>query len=280
MVGWNEFPKSTFHHQEPKVNDMAKKTGTKEWAETNVNIQLGCEHGCRYCYARYGAVKRYKLCTAEQWLDPVIVRSKVKRSFLKRSGVIMFPSTHDVTMLNLSESICVLSKLLDVGNEVLLVSKPHLNCIEAICDSFQGYRKQLRFRFTIGSMDQQILDFWEPNAPCYNERLQCLMLAYSQRYRTSVSCEPLLEPGLNKVIRLFEELKPYITDSLWFGKLRAFDKRVDMDNVTSEEEEKFVKPLKNAQSDEAIWALYNHYNKLQKEQLVRWKDSIREVIDK
>lgn len=25
-----------------------KKTGTKEWADTNVNIQLGCERGCRY----------------------------------------------------------------------------------------------------------------------------------------------------------------------------------------------------------------------------------------
>jgi len=256
-----------------------KKTGTKEWAETNVNIQLGCEHGCRYCYARYAAVKWHKLCTAEQWKDPVIIRSKVKRSFLKRAGIVMFPSTHDVTMLNLSESICVLSKLLDAGNKVLLVSKPHLDCITAICDSFQGYRKQLSFRFTIGSMDPWVLAFWEPAAPCFKERLQCLICAYSERYHTSVSCEPLLEPGLNEVIGLFEELKPYITDSLWFGKLREFDKRVDMDKVTSEEEERFVNPLKKAQSDQAIWALYNHYNQLQKERIVKWKDSIREIIE-
>jgi len=24
------------------------KTGTKEWAVANVNIQIGCEHNCRY----------------------------------------------------------------------------------------------------------------------------------------------------------------------------------------------------------------------------------------
>ena len=260
---------------------MAKKTGTKEWAETNVNIQLGCEHGCRYCYARYNAVKRFKWCTVEQWLDPVIVQSKVRRSFLKRPGIVMFPSTHDVTPRNLSESICVLHKLLKVGNNVLLVSKPHFDCITTICESFQEYRKQLSFRFTIGSMDQQVLDFWEPNAPCYNERLQCLMFAYSQRYHTSVSCEPFLDCKVDRIFGLYEELKPYISDSFWIGKLKHFNRRVDMSGVTSEQEERFVKPLKAAQSDEMIWAIYNQLqNEMNHNRFVRWKDSIREIIEK
>ena len=38
------------------------KTGTKEWAKSNLNFQLGCEHGCRYCYAREMAVNRFKRC--------------------------------------------------------------------------------------------------------------------------------------------------------------------------------------------------------------------------
>jgi len=257
---------------------MAKqKTGTKEWSESSVNIQLGCEHGCRYCYARYQAVMFRKWCTAEQWKDPVIILSKVTRSYLKRAGVVMFPTTHDITPRNLSESICVLRKLLKAGNKVLLVSKPHSDCIEAICDSFQGYRKRLMFRFTIGSHDDRILSFWEPNAPCFNERLQCLMYAYESGYQTSVSCEPFLEPGLNEVIDLFEKLKTYITHSLWFGKLRHFNKRMDMTGVTSEQKERFIKPLKAAQSDETVWDIYNQ---LHSERLIRWKDSIREVIDK
>ena len=37
-----------------------RKTGTREWAESNYNIGIGCSHDCRYCYARTNAV-RYKL---------------------------------------------------------------------------------------------------------------------------------------------------------------------------------------------------------------------------
>ena len=257
-----------------------KKTGTKEWAKSNVNIQLGCEHGCRYCYARHRAVKISKWCTAEQWLDPVIVQSRVTRSFLKRLGVVMFPSTHDITPRNLSECICVLNSLLDAGNEVLVVSKPHDECIREICESFKGYRKRLMFRFTIGSRDPRILAFWEPNAPCFKERLSCLIAAYGEGYQTSVSCEPFLDGWDNKVdkiVGLYEELRPYITDSFWIGKLRHFNRRVEMTGVTPDEEKIFVKPLQAAQADEMVWRIYNQ---LKSERLVRWKDSISEVIEK
>lgn len=254
-----------------------KKTGTREWAETNVNIQLGCEHGCRYCYARYNAVERFKWCTAEQWLNPVIVQSKVNRSFLKRLGIVLFPSAHDVTPRNLSESICVLRKLLEAGNKVLLVSKPHFDCIMEICESFQEYRKQLMFRFTIGSMNDRILSFWEQNAPGFSERKQSLIYAFSYGYRTSVSCEPFLDYDHNNIIDLYELLKPYIADSFWIGKLREFNRRVNMSGVTSENEERFIKPLKVAQSDEMIWVIYKA---LAGERLIRWKDSIREVIER
>ena len=254
-----------------------RKTGTKEWAETNVNIQLGCEHGCRYCYARYNAVTRFKWCTAEQWLDPLIIPSKVNRSFLKRLGVVMFPSTHDVTPRNLSECLCVLRKLLNAGNKILLVSKPHFTCITAICGLFLKYRSRLSFRFTIGSMDDKVLAFWEPNAPNFQERLLCLCYAYYSEYQTSVSCEPYLDCDVSKIIALYEEVKPFITDSFWIGKLREFDRRVDLSGVTAEDEEWFVKPLKAAQSEKTIWMLYEE---LRNEKFIRWEDSIRKVIEK
>ncbi len=38
-------------------------TGTQEWAASNVNIQDGCEHDCRYCYAKTMAI-RFKRATA------------------------------------------------------------------------------------------------------------------------------------------------------------------------------------------------------------------------
>jgi len=261
-----------------KERKMAKKkTGTREWAECNVNIQLGCSHNCRYCYARYNAVKRFKWCTDEQWLEPVIVMSRVTRSYLKRAGVVMFPGTHDITPRNLSESLYVLGKLLKAGNKVLLVSKPHIDCISTIYDSFQQYRKRLVFRFTIGSMDDQVLSFWESNAPAFDERKQCLMFARSRKFRTSVSCEPFLDSELDKIVGLYAAVKPFITDSFWIGKLRHFDKRVILNGATPGDIERFVEPLRAAQSDEFILGLCRRLNR---ERLVFWKDSIREVIEK
>ena len=254
-----------------------KKTGTKEWAVTNVNIQLGCENGCRYCYARYNAVVFRKWCTAEQWLDPVTVISRVSRSYLKRSGVVMYPSTHDITPRNLEDSICVLRKLLKAGNKVLLVSKPRIGCISTICDELIEYRKRLMFRFTIGSSNDYVLNFWEPNAPAFGERKQCLMYAYSRKYQTSVSCEPFLDCEVDKIVDLYELLKPYVTHSFWIGKLRHFTKRVVLKGATPEDIERFVEPLKAAQSDEFVLGLLQRLNL---KQLIMWKDSVREVLEK
>ena len=254
-----------------------KKTGTKEWAVTNVNIQLGCENGCRYCYARYNAVKFRKWCTDEQWLDPAIVISRVTRSYMKRDGVVMFPSTHDITPRNLTDSICVLRKLLKAGNKVLLVSKPRIGCIATICDELLKYRKRLMFRFTIGSFDDYVLKFWEPNAPAFGERKQCLMYAWSRKYHTSVSCEPYLDCEVDKIVALFELLKPYVTHTFWIGKLRHFSQRVIMEGATSDDMGRLVEPLRAAQSDEFVLGLCQRLNR---EPLIVWKDSIREVIEK
>lgn len=219
-------------------------------------------------------VKWLKKCTAEEWLEPVINQKKVDQEYPKYKGVVMFPSAHDITPQNISECLCALRKLLDAGNRVLIVSKPSWSCITLMCETLREYRWQLMFRFTIGSTSDDILSFWEPNAPGFEERLTCLKYAYFGRYITSVSCEPYLD---DNVIDTFLAVKPYITDSFWIGKLRDFKGRVDTSVITAEQEEKFIKPLKAAQTDGEMLKIYNQ---LKVEQLVKWKDSIRKVISK
>ena len=253
---------------------MEKLTGTKEWAMHNINIQRGCEHGCLYCYARHNAVKRFKRCSDEQWLNPVIDNTKVDKNYGKFKGVVMIPSTHDITPKNISECMCVLRKLLDAGNRILIVSKPHWDCITVICETFKECRHQIMFRFTIGSKDDVVLGFWEPNAPKFGERLACLRYAYMRRYQTSISCEPYLD---SNVVDLFLAVKPWITHSFWVGKLRGFESRINISDVSSEQEEKFVGPLRDLQCDDFVWKLYKQLNF---EHLVTWKDSIREVIER
>lgn len=252
----------------------SKLSGTREWAEININIQQGCEHNCRYCYARYNSVNRWHKCTAEQWSKPVINNKKVDCDYHKYSGRLMFPSTHDITPLNINECMIVIRKLLEAGNQILLVSKPHFECITLICETFKDYRCQITFRFTIGSTNDDVLRFWEPNAPSFAERIASLQYAFKTGYVTSVSCEPFLDPYPHYV---YLACRKWLIDSFWLGLLRNFDQRVDLTDISAELIDRYVTPLKIAQSPECI---AGYHLLLKDKPYIKFKDSIREIIGK
>jgi len=252
---------------------MLNKTGTKEWSDHSMNIQRGCEHDCRYCYARFNAVNRFKQCEAKHWKLPCINEAKVDQPHKKKyNGVVMYPTTHDITEANLNQYLCVLRKLLDAGNKVLIVTKPHWSCITVICQAYAEYQKQITFRFTIGSANDEVLEFWEPGAPNFTERIACLQYAYECGYKTSVSCEPYLDPY---VIYTYTACKPYINDSFWIGKLNGWNSRVMLDDATDEQIAKYVEPLKAAQSDSIVRSMYRM---LDGQPFIKWKDSVRKVM--
>lgn len=140
---------------------------------------------------------------------------RLQKNFRKRKGVIMFPSSHDISPKNADSCIFVLEKMLKAENDVLVVSKPHLEVIEKMCKQFQQYRDQILFRFTIGSTDDDTLKFWEPFAPDFDERLASLQYAFTQGFQTSVSAEPSLDTNTEELVDL---LFSYITNTLWIGK--------------------------------------------------------------
>jgi len=184
--------------------------GIPEWSVKTVNCCTGCSHDCRYCYAKEMAI-RFKQVTASQWPLERIRNKDVYKRYKKYPGRVMFPSSHDITDKNWSACIIVLNRLLEAGNEVLIVSKPHFNCIVAICAVFENYRDKLTFRFSIGSYDDKILSFWEPNAPNYQERKEALEVAFNHGFQTSVSAEPMLDSA--NIDTLIGELLPYVTNS-------------------------------------------------------------------
>ena len=72
----------------------------------------------------------------------------------------MFPSTHDILPEFLEQSAQVIEQLLAAGNKVLIVTKPHLECVKRLCTLPPDH---LLFRFTIGAFDDDTLKFWEPS---------------------------------------------------------------------------------------------------------------------
>jgi len=251
-----------------------KLTGTREWAAATTNIQTGCEHDCRYCYARYDAVTRRKRCTREQWRVPLIHADRLDARYRLLPGPVMFPSTHDITANNISECLVVIKKLLEAGNELLIVSKPTLECVQLLCEVLRPWQRRITFRFTIGSMSDEILSFWEPGAPSFESRFKSLTCAYFAGYRTSVSCEPYLDGFPQHV---YHACRDYLVDSFWIGKLRNWASRVDLSGATTEEIKLYVEPLKAAQRDGFVRGLVRI---LDGRKFIRWKDSIREVIEK
>lgn len=253
----------------------SKKTGFRQWSKSSRNIQLGCEHGCRYCSARYDATTRFHRCTAGQWLDPKIDQQKVDKGYHKKEdGVIAYPTTHDITLRNLGEYLCVLHKLLDAGNRVLITTKAHWQAVTVICESCIKQKSQVSFMFTIGSTNNKTLQFWEPNAPSFEERLGCLQYAYHKGYETSVSCEPYLDGW---PLHVYEATMDYITGSFWLGKLNQFERRVNLEGVTADQIMQYVQPLRILTDDAHVLALVQTFKDRPK---VRFKDSIEKVIEK
>jgi len=184
----------------------------------------------------------------------------------------MFPANHDITPNTLDMCCKVLARLLEVGNRVLVVSKPHVECIDKICNMFENYKSQILFRFTIGSVSDRVLGFWEPKAPPYLERISSLILAYRLGFETSVSCEPILD---DKISRVVTHVQPYVTDAIWLGKANDLVNRLTLNGETDSEIMERAKVLAAFQSDENILKLYEMHKHNPK---VKWKDSIKQVV--
>jgi len=251
-------------------------SGTREWAASNFNCMKGCSHGCLYCYALANA-KRFKLDHADSWETETSDPKNVNKKFGKRNGTIMYPTTHDLTPGNLRHTLTPLKAMLEAGNNVLLVSKPHLEVIDTVCHHCEPYRDQLLFRFTIGAADDVILKFWEPGAPNFMERWLALGHAHQRKFRTSVSMEPLLETNEDTVVELVEEtLAPHVTDSIWIGKMNKPEERLKRNGHWDREDvQEMAGALMASQSDERIMSLYE---RLKDHPLIKWKESIKEVV--
>jgi len=243
-------------------------SGTKEWAKKTVNCCTGCSHDCRYCFARSMAVK-FRQVTPAQWKDERVRWKDVEKAYGHIEGTVMFPSSHDITPTNFQACFTVLEKLLKAGNRVLIVSKPHLECITRICDEMEQYKGQILFRFTIGACDNELLSFWEPNAPRYEERKAALRYAFEKGYETSVSAEPMLDS--DHIEDLVSDLFPFVTDAIWIGTMNHLH-RIE---INDEAVARAIGRIQAGQTEERIKAIYE---RLKGNQKIKWKAEIKKIV--
>jgi DNA repair photolyase len=239
-------------------------SGTKEWADSNVNCLKGCHNNCRYCYAKMIA-KRFKRCTEETWQNMEIRHDMVNKTFHKREGRVMFPSSHDIIDIPPYHEVClsVLHKLLKSENQVLVTTKPRLKIIKEIIQRFASYHDLIQFRFTITSNNNRLLEFWEPNAPNFNERFKSLQYAYNQGFKTSVSIEPFLDYD---PLKLIHDVTPFVTESVWIGPMNY----IPRNNISDENLPYYEQIRRNYSLDH----LQEICHKLDHIPQIRFKDSM------
>jgi len=246
-------------------------TGTKEWSDHSYNISLGCAHDCGYCYARSIARHFGRIARISDWAEETLIPEKVAAASRRFSGVVMFPTTHDITPGLLPAALQTLRGLLAAGNSVLVVSKPHLDVVRALCMELVPHQANLQFRFTIGSGSAATCALWEPGAPPPEERISALGFAFEQGYATSVSMEPMLEDN-DAMCALVARVDPLVTGTIWLGKMNGgISREIQAKPRVGES----LLKIRAGQSDEQILRLHD---RLQSNPKVRWKDSIKQVL--
>jgi DNA repair photolyase len=260
-----------------KRDEKKEVDGFGEWITESINICTGCPNDCKYCFSKSRAY-RFEQVQKGQWENEIIREHDVNKKHKLYDGRVGFPTSHDITPSNIDSYLIVLKKLLNFGNEVLIVSKPNFECIKRICDESTQYKDNILFRFSIGAMDNKILSFWDNKAPLYEERKNSLQYVFNNGYQTSVSMEPLLDSS--NVVKVANDLVEYVTDFIWIGKM---NRAGNVKNITEVDDEQIlldqIDIIKNGQTDEKILEIFNKFEK--KPELlkkIKWKKSYKEVL--
>jgi DNA repair photolyase len=255
-----------------KNHKYTKVFGTKEWASKNFNFINGCIHDCKYCYSKSMAI-RFKRKTPQNWKIEEVNHKILQASVKRIEGRIMFPSSHDISPENLNHTIGALRNILKVDNHVLIVTKPHLEVIQRICEEFPDKKANILFRFTIGSTNSDTLKFWEPGAPSFEERLESLKHAHDMGFSTSISSEPVLDSNSNELI---ETLLPFVSDAIWIGKPNKLKSIMKVNGANDPESAYKADELMKQLNDQWALELYDRYKNNPK---VKWKDSMKKVLN-
>ena len=270
-----------------------KRSKYQDWVYQTVSCYDGCSNDCIYCFAKGDAVHQKHRLTIDEWKKEQLRPHDVKEKYNLFDDPIMFPGTHDITTANFETCFAVLNRLLIAGNRVLIVSKPRLELTTKICDDLKEYRKNMLFRFTICSMNDEILSFWEPNAPSYKERKKSLKYAFDAGYRTSVSIEPILDS--EHVEELVNDLSPYVNHSIWIGTMNHIW-YMDTDESAAKTDAGILRARRNTEyygeaksqkireriekinKGQSVESLKKIYAKLKDHPLVKWKYDIKEAV--
>lgn len=183
----------------------------REYAPLAVNLRVGCEHGCRYCYGPLAFRKKRDSFHS----DP-----KVREQALKKLA-------HDAKILRGDDREVFLSFATDPYGpdeprtgltrralEILIENQLRFTVLTKggtrACRDFDLLEKygKCSFGTTLVLASQHDADHWEPNAATIADRIETIQIAHKKGIRTWVSMEPVIDPA--QAISLVQALHPNV----------------------------------------------------------------------
>jgi len=263
--------------------EKVKRTpaGANMWSHINMGAFNGCEYGCRYCYASCRKLQLKQINSKNKYIPTPRKMSSIlselapgKIKLIGKPATIMFPNTHDITENTIDYSIEVIKKIMErkAVAKILLVTKPNLGCTRKVIDRLRDYQKNIEIRVTIGSKDQSILDFWEPGAPEYEERIACLTYMTGAGFHTSVSTIPMLDNNIEAVVR---DVRNITSRDIWIGVIRHPEVRIKRNTDNDATYMDRMNELLTEKDEDRIKELYAKYGKDKK---IRWASDLRPLL--
>lgn len=250
-----------------KLIVFIKENHNKQWSKYIHNIlsvKSNCRNDCKYCYMKQLKNKFHNVDLEN--FDIILDNERVTKRWQKTHNhkMIMFPSSHDILYDYVDSFIQSALNILNAGHSLLIVTKPNINSITKMIQSFFNYKNKILFRLTITSKNDEILSFYEPNAPKYDERKECIINLYEEGYKTSLSMEPFLDDP----IIVINDLRQYVTDDIWIGTMSGINSNISIDDQHKEQ-------LNEIYTKNNLMKLVK---KLKHDEKIMWKTSIMKVI--
>jgi len=208
-----------------------------EYGDYALNHYEGCQHGCKYCYARMIKKKPYQVWVKARPVANAIsllkkelpvLRNEIKEVYLCFSCDPYMPLERKT---QLTQRIIKILMENDVAFSILTKSDLVLRDLNLL----SNYDK-CRVGFTITTLNDNVRKFWEPYAPSIEDRIRAVKTFHDYGVETWISVEPILD---NTYIDLIYKLQDYVNQFV-FGKLNYMKSNLNWRKVA----EKIVETCK------------------------------------
>lgn len=208
------------------------KGKAREYSPYACNIYLGCNHGCKYCYAPSINFKK-----REDYLNPIPRRNILKEFEEDCKNLKNFDSQVQFCFMtdpyNSKEKEFELTRrCLEIALKykipISILSKSDL--VLRDIDLFKEFKGNIKIGMTLTFDNKKDSEFWEPEATNPEQRINVLKLCKENNIKTWASFEPVIIP--EQSINMILKTLPYV-DLFKIGKLNNFeglDKKIKWSN--------------------------------------------------